>query len=319
MSDDKYVFPDEAGDTGVVDDHIDFEVEDSDLDVEVVDDTPVEDRDRKPMAYPVDDVSDEELASYSKRVQSRMKELTLARHEERRNKEVIQREKSELEALTRRLLEENRGLKKYVNTGEQVMAQTLKQAAESELDVARRAYREAHESFDTDAIMDAQEKWTEAKLKFEQAKNFRPNSLQVEDDSVYMSQPQQEAPQVDEQTTRWMARNPWFGDRTSDLHDEMTIVAMAVHNQLVKNGVDPRSSEYFERIDARVRSRFPEVFGETKQSKKPASVVASGVRTSSNARKVKLTQTQVALANKWNIPLEEFARQVALQQEKANG
>lgn len=317
----EYKFPDET-EAEVLqndDDKIDFEVETDDLDVEVVEDTPEEDRNRKPLAYPAEEVTEEELATYSKRVQSRLKELTLARHDERRAKEATLREKTELEAITRRLLEENRSLKKYVNTGEQAMAQTLKQAAETEVESAKRKYREAHESFDTDAIIEAQEALTDAKLKYEQAKNFRPNALQIEDDSVYLQQTQQAEPQLDEQTTRWMARNPWFGDRGTSIHKEMTVLAMAAHNELVENGVDPRSSTYFEQIDARVRRRFPDFFGEAKQAKKPANVVASGVRTASGVKKVKLTRTQVDLAHKWKIPLEEFARQVALQQENANG
>lgn len=315
-----YKFPDEMDQvqTGDESDKIDFDVEGDDLDIEVVDDTPEEDRGRKPLEYVAEEPTEEELATYSKKVQDRIKELTRARHDERRIKEATIREKSEQESLIQRLLEENNNLKKYVNTGEQAMANTLKQSAEAELESAKRQYREAHEAFDTDAIIEAQEALTDAKLKYERVKSFRPNALHVDENPVYIPPTQTAEPQLDEKTTRWMSRNPWFGDRGNAAHKEMTVLAMNVHDDLVSNGVDPRSDEYFERIDARMKKRFPDFFGEVK-AKKPASVVASGVRTTSGAKKVTLTQTQVALANKWKIPLDEMARQVALQQEKANG
>lgn len=315
-----YKFPDEMDKVQTEEDaeSIDFEVEGDDLDIEVVEDTPEGDRGRKPLSYEAEEPTEDELAGYSKKVQDRIKELTRARHDERRVKEATIREKTEQESLIQRLLEENNSLKKYVNTGEQAMAQTLKQSAEAELESAKRKYREAHEAFDTDAIIEAQDALTDARIKLERMKSFRPNALHVEDNPVYIPPTQTAEPQLDERTTRWMAKNPWFGDRATAIHKEMTTLAMNAHDDLVTNGVDPRTDEYFERIDARMRKRFPDFFGETK-AKKPASVVASGVRTASGTKKVKLTQTQVDLANKWKIPLEEMARQVALQQEKANG
>lgn len=315
-----FKFPDDTDETtNALDDSIDFDIESDDIDVEVVDDTPVEDRDRVPMQSQPEEVTEDELTEYSDKVKKRINELSRARHDERRAKETVLRERTELEVITRRLIEENKNLKRYVNTGEEVMASTLKQAAETELEAAKRKYREAHESFDTDAIVEAQDALTEARLKLEQAKTFKPNALQVDGDELYIPQTKPEASQLDEQTAKWQARNQWFGDRSNAAHREMTALAMAAHTNLVENGVDPRSSDYFERIDARMREVFPNFFGGSKRAKRPAStVVASSSRASGTGKKVVLTKTQVALAKRLGVPLELYAKQVA-KQESVNG
>jgi len=247
--------------------------------------------------------------------------LTHARHDERRAKESLLREKQELERLAQHMMEENRRLKETVNTGTEQYAASVKHIADSEVEKARRALKEAQESFDNEAISVAQEALIDAKMKAEAAKNFRPATLQVDEPVVQMRQQQETAPQVDEKTLRWQARNQWFG---ASGFEEHTSFALGLHQKLVNSGLDPRSDEYFERIDARMKSTFPDVFGNedrpTKSgdgSRRPASVVAPATR-STGARKVQLTPTQAALAKKYGLTPQQYAAEVA-KLEKSNG
>lgn len=311
-----YKFPDEVEDNTV-------EVltdSESDVEVEIVDDTPERDRGRKPLDREVADPTDEEIESYSDNVKKRIKDLTHARHDERRAKESLLREKQELERLAQHMMEENRRLKETVNTGTEQYAASVKHIADSEVEKARRALKEAQESFDNEAISVAQEALIDAKMKAEAAKNFRPATLQVDEPVVQMRQQQETAPQVDEKTLRWQARNQWFG---ASGFEEHTSFALGLHQKLVNSGLDPRSDEYFERIDARMKSTFPDVFGNEDRpksgdgSRRPASVVAPATR-STGARKVQLTPTQAALAKKYGLTPQQYAAEVA-KLERSNG
>jgi hypothetical protein len=304
---DEYKFPDEIEDKSV-----NVLVEDDNIEVEVVDDTPEKDRGRKPLEREVEDPTDEEIESYSSNVQKRIKDLTHARHDERRVKEATMREKQELERLTQQLIEENKSLRRNVNTGTEHYVAQAKTLAETEMDKARRQYKEAQESFDSDAILAAQEALLDAKMKLEAAKNFRHTPLQVEQDEVQTTHREPQRVQPDEKTLRWQAKNQWFG---ADGFEEVTSYALGLHQKLVNSGTDPRSDEYFEQINARVKSKFPEVFGgedrsQTESHRKPASVVAPATR-SSGAKKVQLTTTQIALAKKFGLTPQQYAAQVA--------
>lgn len=294
-------------------DKIEFSIEgEGEVDVEVVDDTPPEDRNRKPLDREVEEVTDEELENYGDKVKKRISELSHAKHDERRAKDAALREKQELERFAQQLAAENNRLKQYVNTGEQAYAGTLLEAAQAKVDSAKRAYREAVESYDPDQIVEAQSALNEAQLNFAEAKKFRPTPLQAVETPVYNQPTQQESPRPDEKTTRWQARNQWFGD-----NDEMTAVALATHKNLVATGIDPRSDEYFGRIDARMRELYSDYFGESRrETRKPANVVAPSSR-STKAQKVTLTKTQVAIAKRLGVPLETYAKQIA--KEAQNG
>jgi len=311
---DAYKFPDEQETTVVVNQ------QDDEIEIEIVDDTPERDRGRKPLDREVLDPTDAEIETYTKGAQERIKELTHARHDERRAKEAIQREKQELERIAQHMQNENTRLKQYVDTGTQQYNKMAESAAEAELDKARRDYKVAQESFDTDGIIAAQEALTEAKMKIAAAKNFRPPPLQTEEYDVQTRQPAPQQVQPDEKTLRWQAKNQWFG---SNGFEEVTSFALGLHQNLVNNGVDPRSDEYYERIDARVKSKFPEVFGETEDRKssdspkRPTSVVAPAAR-SSGAKKIQLTPTQIALAKKYGLTPQQYAVEVA-KLEKNNG
>jgi hypothetical protein len=307
----QYKFPDEIEDKNT---KLDIEIEgEDDVEIEVVDDTPEQDRGRKPLDREVKDPTDEEIESYSDKVQQRIKELTHARHDERRVKEATMREKQELERMAQNLLAENNKLKQYVNSGEKQYAETVQTAAEAELVLARRKLKEAHESFDTDAIIAAQEELSDARMRMTAAKNFKPTPLQVEEDDVQTQSRQPQVVEPDEKSLRWQAKNQWFG---SSGFEEYTSYALGLHQKLVNGGVDPRSSDYFDQIDGRMKSKFPELFGgEDKQQsgevrRKPTTVVASASR-STSAGKVKLTVTQVALAKKLGLTPQQYAVQVA--------
>ena len=324
---DEYKFPHEleeeqAETKGKPEDDIEIDIDaESDVTIEIEDDTPPRDRTAKPLDQEVEDPTDEEIESYTKGAQARIKQLTHARHDERRAKEEALREKQELERMTQQILDENRKLKEYVKTGEVTYQETLQAKAEAEMEMARRKYKEAQESYDSDAMLEAQENLTDAKMKLESAKNFKPTPLQVEENDVQTHQTQEPRQELDEKTVRWQAKNQWFG---SSGYEEVTSFALGLHQKLVNSGVDPRSDDYFERIDARMKSTFPEVFGGTEDrpkpgdsSKRPTSVVAPATR-STGARKVQLTPTQIALAKKYGLTPQQYAVEVA-KLEKSNG
>ena len=283
-----------------------------DIEIEIVDDTPARDRGRIALDKAVEDPSDAELDSYSDKVKGRIKELTHARHDERRAKESVVREKQELENLAQQLLDENKKLKQYANTGAQQYAEKVQESAGNELETARRNYKVAQEAFDTDAIIAAQEALTDAKLKLISAQNFRPAPLQTPSDDVQIRKSQPVAVEPDDKTLRWQAKNQWFG---APGNEELTSFSLGLHQKLVNSGIDPRSDEYFERIDSRMKSTFPEVFGGA--TKRPSSVVASATR-STGPKKVQLTATQVALAKKFGLTPQQYAVQVA-KLENSNG
>lgn len=314
----QYKFPDELEDDKSQ--KVEIQTEE-DVEIEIVDDTPEKDRGRRPLDREVEDPTDDEIESYTQGAQKRIKELTHARHDERRAKESLLREKQELERLAQHYVEENKKLKQYVHTGTEQYGVMAKTAAEAELDKARQEYKAAQEAFDTDAIIAAQEKLFEAKIKLQNAQNFRPPALQEEN---YEVQPRQQAPEpvrADEKTLRWQAKNQWFG---TDGFEEVTSFALGLHQKLVNNGVDPRSDDYFEQIDARVKSKFPEVFGgnedrprSVETPRRPSSVVAPASR-STGTRKIQLTPSQAALIKKYNLDPKKYVAEV-LKLENQNG
>jgi hypothetical protein len=320
---DKFKFPDDEDDRKVVaqeDDSVVIQADaEDDVEIEIVDDTPAKDRGRKPLDKEVADPTDDEIENYSDKVQARIKELTHARHDERRMKESLQREKQEMERLLQYMSDENKQLKQTVNYGQEVFANTAKDAAEAQLQAARRQFKDAQESFDTDAIIAAQEALMEAKVRFDHAKNYRPTPLQDEEPVVQRepSQPAQVEP--DEKTLRWQAKNQWYGQPG---FEEYTSYALGLHHKLVNSGIDPRDDEYFAQINGRMQKTFPELFGgnaektpepiqvQSEAPKKPASVVAPASR-SSGTKKIQLSTRQLALAKKYGLTPQQYAAEVA--------
>ena len=302
-----------------VEPEVEVEETTADLEIEVVDDTPKADRDRKPSKPPTD-VTDEELEGYSEKVRNRIKHISKGYHDERRAKEAAFREREELESLAQRLVEENKTLKGDVGTTREALLDQAKRVVDSELNGAKIAYKDAYESGDADRLLEAQEHLTTAKLKADKLDNFKLPSLQEEDTEVQEPQPAPERVR-DPKAEAWVEENSsWF-----HVDDEMTAYAMGLHQKLVKSGVDPRSDEYYETIDTRMRKVFPEEFDDVVEQQEPqetrkqsANVVAPATR-STAPKKVTLTKTQVALANRLGVPLEEYARQAALEMRNNNG
>lgn len=295
---------------------VEFEVEgEGTPEIEIVDDTPEQDKGRKPLDRQVAEPTDDELEQYGEKVRNRIKELTHARHDERRAREALERQHQEALRATQALFEENKKLKGHLNTGTTGFITQAQKLANLEVEQAKAALKAAHEAGDTEAFVEAQAKLNEAVFAQQRAKSLKPPPLQAEEqrDNVAPQQPspQAPAPQVDPATQAWVDRNRWFGQ-----DDEMTSLAMGVHTKLVKSGVTPGTKEYFDTIDTRLRQVFPDKFEAPAPSptKRPATVVAPTQRATS-AKKVRLTQSQVAFARRANIPLEEYARHVALLEQ----
>jgi len=287
------------------------DIDDDELEIEVVDDTPKADRGRKP-SEPPEDVTEDELEKYSEQVQKRIKHFTKGYHDERRAKEEALRERQELERVTQQLMEENKKLKGNVNKNQAALLEQAKKNAAIETETAKRAYKEAYETGDSDAVLEAQEKLTNAKLKSDRLANFKIPALQETETPVQPEPEPAPAVQVDQRAADWQKANSWFG---SD--DEMTSLALGVHNKLVKQGVSPQSDEYYETIDSRMRQVFPDNF-EDAEPKRKTQVVAPATR-STAPKKVTLTKTQVQLAKRLGLTPQQYAKQVALDMRKQNG
>ena len=289
--------------------------ESDDPEIEIVDDTPAEDRGRKPMTEPPRDITDDELSKYDESVQKRIKHFTKGYHDERRAKESAEREREEALRFARSLAEENNKLKGSVNQNQTALIEQAKKVVANELETAKRQYKEAYEAGDSDALVNAQEALTSAKMKAEKVNNFRPAPLQVEKTDVQTAyQPQPAAP-VDDKLLAWQDQNQWFGS-----NKRMTAYALGLHEDLVGEGIPAGSEEYYRRINTDMRDRFADQFGadepaDAKPQRTKSNNVAPATR-STAPRKIVLTQTQVNLAKRLGVPLELYARKVAEEMRK---
>ena len=283
--------------------------------VEVVDDTPEQDRNRKPMEAPPKDVTDDELAKYDEGVQKRIKHFTKGYHEERRAKEAALREKDEAIRIAQAIVEENKKLKGSLSTNQTALLEQAKRNVANDMEEARRKYKTAYESGDSDALVLAQEEMTAAKLKSDKINSFRPPALQEEENVV---QPRQQVPQeqpVDPKLASWKDENRWFGE-----NKRMTAYALGLHEDLVNEGIPAGTEEYYRRINSDIRERFPDQFesGSPTDAQTPSrksNVVAPATR-STAPRKVVLTKSQVEIAKRLGVPLELYARKVAEEMRK---
>jgi len=293
------------------------------LEIEVVDDTPAEDKGREPMKEPPAEVTDDELAQYSEGVKKRIQHFTKGYHDERRAREAAEREREAAVQLAQKVAEENKRLQGSLSTGQAALLDQAKKVVEAEVDTAKRAYRAAYEAGDGDALVAAQEALTAAKIKADRLNNFKPTPSQAPKNEVQprptVAQPAQQAV-PDRKAQAWRDANPWFG---SD--DEMTALALAVHKKLVAQNVDTTSDEYYNAINTRMKEKFPEAYSDASTSEKPtgksvrtSTVVAPATR-STAPRKIVLTQSQVNIAKRLGVPLEAYAKQIANDMRKNNG
>jgi len=308
MADTEFKFPDEE----VVNNK---ETASTEVEIEIVDDTPDEDKNRKPMKEAPVDVTDDELEQYSDSVKKRIQHFTKGYHEERRNKEAALREREEAVNLAQNLVEENKRLQGSLGQGQAALLDQAKKVMNAEVENAKRLYKTAYEAGDSEALVNAQDALTNASIKADRVNNFKLPPVQEHKVPVQTrSEPviTPTAPYVDTKARAWQDKNPWFG---SD--DEMTAVALTVHKKLVESNIDPTSDEYYERINSQVQQIFPDAFTSEKPVKK-STVVASATR-STAPRKIVLTQSQVNIAKRLGVPLEAYAKQVASDLRKQNG
>jgi hypothetical protein len=319
---DDFEFPDEKEAKGKPE-----AVEDDGFDVEIEDDTPRKDRGRKPDDTPPEDPTEDELASYDEKVQSRLKKFTRGYHDERRAKEEALREREAAEKLAKQLWDQNRKLQEQVSLGSKAYIEQSKSSAEMEFENAKKKYKEAYESGDSDAVVDAQAEVSRATLNLDKVQNMRP--LQVEENDVQIQQRSTNQPNVSQRDQRWMQKNTWFGT-----DPEMTASALGLHQKLAKeHGADfVGSDDYYKRVDATMRRRFPEYYDDAqsdeddtpskkvsepayedeppRRATKPANVVAPASR-STPPNRIRLKASEAAIARRLGVPLEEYAKQVA--------
>ena len=291
------------------------------LQVDIEDDTPEQDRGRK-SAGPINDPEDEELSQYSKDVQERVGKLKRGYHDERRAKEKAERERLAAEEFATQVYEENKRLKGQLKSGSEVFIEQNKSSAQMELDAAKKLYKEAYESGDSDGVADAQMAITKATLRIDRAEQMRP----IDEPETYKPPVQEAKPNMSPRTQKWVEKNSdWFG-----ADDEMTMAAMGLDRKLKREYGDDYAGteEYFRTIDQTMRKRFPEHFDtqryedddtsqkssdtdeETPRRAKPAAVVAPATR-STPPNRIKLTASQATIARRLNVPIEEYAKQVA--------
>lgn len=315
----EFKFPHEVEDTKGKPSEVDFEIE-------VEDDTPEEDRGRKPAA-PVDEVTDEELASYDEKVQKRIKKFTRGYHDERRAKEEALREREAAENFARQVYEENKKLQEQLANGSKRMVEQSKTAAQKDLESAKEQYKKAFEEGDTDKIVAAQEAIARAAVRVDKTAAMKPIKVK---EPEYTPVPQQPAaPQINPRTKQWLEKNnSWFG-----VEEDMTSMAMGLDRKLQREyGADYiGTDDYFRTIDSTMRKRFPEHFDDgsfeeettskrvsrpdveeaPRRATRPANVVAPATRSTPPGR-IRLKQSEVATARRLGVPIEEYARQVAL-------
>jgi len=288
-----------------------IEIEIAAPEIEVIDDTPPEDQGRKPMEEPPKDYTDDELSKYDESVRKRIKHFSKGYHEERRAKEAAQREKEEALRLAQAVTEENKKLKGSLSEGQSALLEQAKKVVANELEEAKRKYKEAYESGDSEALVNAQEELTSVKIKADKVNNFKPTPLQEEKTEVQTDQINQAPAQVDPKLQAWQDQNQWFG-----ANKRATAYALGLHEDLVNEGIQAGSDVYYKRIDADMRERFPDLFESEKRenaatSPKPKSNIVAPATRSTAPRKVVLTQTQVNIAKRLGVPLELYARKVA--------
>jgi hypothetical protein len=288
----------------------------------IEDDTPPEDRNREPLPAEVIkklEDSDEDHENLDPKAQiARIKAYKKAWNDERRVKDTAMREQQAALDLAKQVIEENKQLKAQYNAGEKTYIETVQNAADTTLIMAKREYKEALESGDSDRIVDAQTALSEATYKLQQAKQFKPSALQNEETEVQLQQLQQQ-PKTDPKTQAWLDENPWYGAKKA-----MSSFAVGIHEELVDEygAKIVGSDQYFKHIDKTMRKKFPEYFDTTEEGSqveldqepqttpkaKPSTVVAPATR-STSSKQVRLKQSQMTLIKKLGLTPEVYARE----------
>jgi hypothetical protein len=303
-----FKFPDEI--EAAADKEEQIETADNNIIIEIENEVPPEDQNRVPIPETEkEELYKDDLQGYSLKVKNKLIRMKALAHDERREKERVFRENQEAVALANRLIEENRRLKQSLIENQDIAVQNISKNVEYELQKAKEDYRKAYESGDTDQVLEAQQKIAEVTLKIDKVRNFKPQALPPEQPYVPIAQTQvrQQQPEPDPTAVSWAQKNPWWGQ-----NKQMTALALATHQEMVENGdVMISSPEYYRRLDETVRKRFPDYFGESETERQPRSnsVVAPATR-STSPKQIRLKPSQVALAKKLGISLEDYAKAV---------
>ena len=312
MEKEEFKFPDEVEQKAP-------EAEEQGFEIEIEDDTPPEDRNREPMPKEIVEKleKDDDLDKYTDDTKEKIKQLKKVWNDERREKDAAHRERQAAIDTASKLLAENKRMRELLNSGQKDFIAASQQSAELQLEMAKKAYKEAYEAGDVDKVVEAQAKLNEVTYKLQRVKDYKP-SLQTPEVDVNSDQEQQapvQVPRLDPKTAAWQERNSWFGQ-----DEEMTALALGLHEKLVKeNGMSyATTDEYYQRIDNTMRKRFPENFEEEQQEEtveakpqrtKPSTVVAPATR-STGSKKVRLTTTQMATIKKLGLTPEQYVREV---------
>jgi len=328
MKVEKYEFPDGGDENGKKEPEIRVEIVDNGkTEVEIVDDTPEKPKNYKKMEEDPKDADEDELSQYGEKVRRRIQHLQKGYHESRRQADIARQEREEAIKIAHKVVEENKKLKGSLNENQNSLLEQAKRVVSVELDNSRKKYKEAYEAGDSDRLMEANEELAAAKVKFDRVSNYKPTPLHEDDNEVQIPK---FSPPRDEKYEAWREKNTWFGD-----DEEMTSLALAYHKKIISAGADPTSDEYYEKINSRMREKFPEYFGpeddDEDEDEKPApqsrsksnasvtkasaNVVAPATR-STAPKKVRLTESQVNIAKRLGVPLELYARKVAEQETR---
>ena len=307
--------PDEA-DTLKKEPDIEVHIEDEpEVELEIVDDTPQEDKGRKPLPEGDAEPTEEEMEQYSDAVKKRIAKMKHGLHDERRAKEAANRERDEAVAVAQRVFSEKKALEARYVQGEDAFIKQTQEKTGLTMAEAKREYKAAYEIGDADAMADAQEKMAMVALERKDAETWarqatqRKESAGQEQNNPVQRQPSSQATanEPDPDAVSWAAKNKWFG-----VNKVMTGAAYGVHDELVESGVNPSTSEYYQKLNIRLREEFPSYeWSDTPKKKSITSVVAPVNRTSKTARRVTLTQSQVNLAKRLGLTNLEYATELA--------
>jgi hypothetical protein len=297
----------------------DVEVQ-AELDIEVVDETPREDKRVKDQKDKTDyEAVDKEIANVGKLAKQRIKKLKYDFHQERRKKEQSAKLRDEAITYAQRVKSENDRLNQLVSDGQQYLGKQAEERAAFATQAAQQKYKEAYEQGNTEEMVKAQEALTRATMDTASAEQYSDAAVydaqmaeqQYAQQQYAQQQQQRQVPIPDEEAVSWQAKNQWFG---SD--PEMTSFAYGIHEKLVRQeNVDPKSEDYYTRIDKRMKEVFPDYFGVEKgqppTTTSQSSVVAPATRNNSaRPRKVQLTATQVSLAKRLGLTPQQYANQL---------
>ena len=256
---------------------------------------------------PQAEAQEDELEQYSESVQRRISKLTNRfREEERQRQAAIE--------YAEAVKQQNEELRNRLDKLDQSYVGEFGNRVESDAVAAKEAYKKAYDEGDADGMFEAQQRISQIALeqaRYQEAKRRNEErQQQPAQQQPVQQQPVQQPAQPDPKAEAWAGKNEWFGNDQT-----MTYAAFGIHRQLIEQeGFDPTSDEYYSELDKRVRTEFPHKFAETKRDTGPrvasAGSTASKSSSSKGRRTVKLTPSQIAIAKRLNVPLEEYAKYV---------